>query len=245
MYTHYIQHVKNIVNLNNLTTFKSNAAYREILEHCSQAFGNQYYDILRNEFGMTNDVILNFCQKNDAIGNPVKCTIGELSVPVSPASVLYMQHAALTLNHIQELGLSRVNIVEVGCGYGGYLLALDYLSAMYDIHIESYTCIDLDVVCKLQMQYLSNFEVSFPVHFQDASEYGKSVKADNLFFVSIYCFSEIDRIHQQGYLTHLIPKASHGLMIWNMKPFFDIGKEIVYKGDERPYTGPGNLLVLF
>lgn len=246
IYDSYISYVNSVVSSKDLSNFKSNKIYRGILEHCSQEFGKQFYSILRNEYNITDHTIEIFCSMNDSIGDPLKYKIGTLRMLVSPASVLYLQHASMTLRHMRSLNLSSVHMVEVGCGYGGYLLAMDYLSREYGIRIESYTCIDLDPVSNLQSMYLSNFKLSFPVTFQSASTYGKNVsEVSNLFFVSIYCFSEVSRSHQLGYMEHLIPKTSHGLIIWNMSPFFDIGKSILYKEPEVPCTGPGNLLVLF
>jgi hypothetical protein len=245
MYTKYIDFVEKTVTGGDLSSFKSSDIYRDILEHCSPKFGNMYYEMLRNQYGLSNETILTFCSLNDKLGSPIKYTIGSLPNPVSPASLLYLHHAMRTLDHIESLGLDDIDIVEVGCGYGGYAFALDYVSKLRGISIQSYSCIDLDAPLKLQELYINQCNLSFPVYFHSASTYGKNVTGNNLFFVSIYCFSEIEKHHQIGYIRSLLHKTPHGLLIWNHVPLFDIEKQLILVESETPCTGPGNLLVLF
>lgn len=245
MYSRYIDTVTRAVVSNDLSWFKSDPAYREILEHCSLHFGRIYYDILRTQYKLSDDTIFQFCALNDRVGNPVRYSIGTLEQPVSPASLLYLQHAMRTIDHMQSLSLDQVDIVEVGCGYGGFVLALSYVSKLRNLAIRSYACVDLDDPLQLQSLYLSKFDLPFPVSFHSASTYGRNVEGQNLFFVSIYCFSEIERAHQTGYIQTLLPKTSHGLLIWNHIPLFEFGKPILLAEPETPCTGPGNLLVLF
>lgn len=245
MYDRYIEFVRRVVASGDLSSFKSNPIYREILEHCSPEFGRTYYQLLRDQYGLSDDVILEFCRLNDRLGSPVKYALGTLDVPVSPASLLYLQHAMRTMDHLQFLQLQDVDIVEVGCGYGGYGLALNYVSKIRNVRIRSYNCVDLDEPKGLQELYLNHHELSFPVYFHSASTYGQSVSGSNLFFVSIYCFSEIEKRHQLGYIEHLLPKTNHGFLIWNHVPLFEFGKYVMLAEPEVPRTGPGNLLVLF
>jgi hypothetical protein len=245
MYAKYVEFVERTVGSGDLSSFKSSPIYREILEHCSPEFGRTYYSMLRNQYGLSDETILAFCNLNDKVGSPVKYTIGNLSTPVSPASLLYLQHAMRTLDHMESLQLNDVDIVEVGCGYGGYAYALDYTSKLRGIRIRSYNCVDLDGPLRLQELYTNQCNLSFPIQFHSASTYGKNISGTNLFFVSIYCFSEIEKQHQLGYIQHLLPKTTHGLLLWNHIPLFQFGKQYTLVEPETPCTGPGNLLVLF
>lgn len=245
MYKRYTDLVHRVVTSGDISTFKSEPAYREILEHCSPQFGRVYYDLLRTTYGLSDDTISTFCTMNDQIGSPVRHSIGNLKTPVSPASLLYLYHAMITLDHLVSRAMNRHDIVEVGCGYGGLILALDYASKLRSIPIHSYACVDLDAPLRLQSLYLSSFDISFPITFHSATTYGGTVPGRSLFLVSIYCFSEIEREHQRGYIRTLFPNVSHGLLLWNHVPLFDFGKPILLAEPEVPCTGPGNLLVLF
>ena len=245
MYQHYIEYVEYVVKSNNINNFKSNNVYRDILEHVSEELGQQYYKKLITTHNIKKDVIENFCLYNDKIGSPVKYSIGDLSFPVSPTSLRYLDHAIHTLNHIKALNLKTINIVEIGCGYGGLLLALDYMSKLYNVKIDSYSCIDLDIITKLQTLYISNYNISFPVTFHSASTFGKTVKNDNLFLVSMYCFSEIETVNQKGYIENIIKRINNGIIMWNHCDIFDFGKKIISIQYEEPLTGNNNKLVLF
>jgi hypothetical protein len=245
MYQHYIDYVESIVKSNHLDNFKSNNIYRDILEHVSHSIGEEYYRLLITKHNLDKNLIEKFCLENDKLGSPVKYVIGDLSFPVSPTSLRYLDHAVHTLNYIQTLKLQTVNIVEIGCGYGGLLLALDYMSKLYGITINSYSCIDIDVVTKLQSLYISNYDISFPVTFHSASTFGHSVKNDNLFLISMYCFSEIETVNQQRYIETIMKRISNGIIMWNHCDIFDFGKKIISIEDEKPLTGHNNKLVLF
>jgi len=207
--------------------------------------GLQYYNVLRTTHNINRNIIEDFCSQNDKIGSPVKYSISDMSFPVSPTSLRYIDHAVKTLNHIQSIGLNSVNIVEVGCGYGGLLLAIDYMSKLRGITIASYSCVDIDSVTSLQELYLSNYNLSFPVTFHSASTFGNSVAGNNLFLVSMYCFSEIEPENQKGYIKNLIPHVKNGIFMWNHCDVFDFGKPILSIQDEQPLTGRNNKLVLF
>jgi hypothetical protein len=245
MYTEYIKFVDSITASGDISSFKSNPIYREILEHVSPEIGHMYYTILKNRYLLSDDAIRSFCQRNDSVGTPIKYTIATLAIPVSPTSLRYLEHAMRTIDHIQSLSIDNVDIVEVGCGYGGYALALDYASRIRNILIRSYTFIDLDEPLRLQARYIDTFEVSFPVRFHSASTYGADIREGSMFLISMYCFSEIDKVHQIGYLKHLFPKIHHGILMWNHISLFDFGKPVILAEPEIPLTGPGNLVVLF
>lgn len=245
MYDLYIRFLREVITKGDISTFKSNTAYREILEHCSVKFGIQYYNLLQTRYGLSNETIEAFCTLNDSVGTPIKHKIGSLNTTVSPASLLYLYHAMITLDHLLSVNVQSNDIVEVGCGYGGYIVAIDFASKLRNIAVRNYTCVDLDEPIELQKLYLRRFNISFPVEFHSASTYGKNIYGENLFLVSIYCFSEIEKLHQIGYIKNLFPKISHGIMIWNHVPIFDFGKKPILIETETPCTGPGNKLVLF
>lgn len=245
MYAPYADYVRSIVSTRDISTFKSNPKYTYMLEHVLPSSGKEYYTILRNDYSLSDETISSFCTKNDAIGSPIRCMIGSLPHPVSPTSLRYLVHASTILDHLVSHTNDTRDIVELGCGYGGLALALDFVSTLRSIPISSYTCVDLDAPLALQKLYLQNFTLSFPIDFHSASTYGAGITKQNMFFVSMYCFSEIETEHQIGYIRRLLPKVSHGVMLWNMIPVFDFGKTITCIDTERPLTAVGNKIVLF
>ena len=224
-----------------LDSFKRHPCYTQVLEHVTPALGMEYFNILKSECGMPDSSIIEFCLLNDRIGNPNKQFIHKLSCEVSGTSLRYLYHAWLVLKHM-EPGSS---IVEIGCGYGGLCIAIDYLSKQTQRPVSSYVCIDLDEAISLQKRYLANFQLSFPVSFHSSSTYGSDIVGSNYFLVSNYCFSEIPAIHQRKYIKTLFPKISHGFITWNHIPLYDFGKPILSTEVERPLTGSTNLFITF
>jgi hypothetical protein len=238
LYAEYDDCTKAICNSGNLSNFKSSQKFVFMLEHVPQDQGGQYYECLKPIF--SNNIITAFCNKNDSIGSPIKHYINGLNSNVSPSSLRYLYHAYLSLKHIQTLNLSSIDIVEVGCGYGGLCLAIDYVSNNMNININSYACIDLENPLRLQQRYIETVGTHFPVRFHSAFTFGSDISGTNNFLISNYCFSEIGDENRQKYIEILIPKVSHGFMTWNAIPLFNFGKEFIKVEDENPQTGPAH-----
>lgn len=243
-YTPYIEFTQKILLDETLfSTFKQNPSYTEMLEHVNFPQGCKYLQCMCNLFEITEKEIEDFCALNDKVGEP---TLYEYSstLTCSPTSLRYIFHSLLILQHMKGLGLSKVSIVEVGCGYGGLFLALQHFAPKFGIHILHYACIDLQPAIDLQKKYISKHTIPIPITFHDASQFGKDVEGDDLFLVSTYCFSEISDAFQAKYREYLFPKCSHGFIAWNMIDVYDIGKSIRVE-DEIPVTGPKNKFVYF
>lgn len=139
--------------------------------------------------------------------------------------------------------MTKINLIEIGAGYGGLALAISHFCKNFGINIESYDIIDLDVISQLQKMYLSNFDLNFPINVHDAALFGSDLNLDKYFLISNYCFSEIDKKLQEKYIEILFQKVNHGFFVWNAIPLYDIGKQIITES-ERPETG-NNLFVKF
>lgn len=230
MYSNYIEYLKTLQSIE--TPFKQNPNYTYVLEHVSQALGQQYFDLLQEESSLTVEKIVDFCRRNDRIGQPIKYTIHGLPIDVSPTSLRYLYHAWLILQHMNDIDA----YVEIGGGYGGLCFALDFL----DAPIKTYHLIDIPEAISLQRLYLEANPVRYEVVFHSnlpsiRGEYG---------LISNYCFSEIDGNSQTRYLRGVFPNAVRGFLVWNHIPLFDIGKQVTVE-PERPMTGPGNSFVRF
>ena len=228
--------------LTNLDNFKSNPIFQITLEHISSDQGKEYlYQILTKTSLNTVDII-NYCNKNDKYGNSEKYNFGFITT--SPTNLRYIFHAHLILKHINSIGLNNVNIVEVGCGYGGLCLAIDHFKNKYNVTINSYNLVDLPAVSKLQKMYLSEYNLDFNVDFYSALEYGSTIPYTDMFLISNYAFSEISEDNQEKYVKILFPKVKNGFMVWNTSLFYDFG--LPYKDEmEYPLTGPVNKYLYF
>lgn len=231
MYNSYTRVLSQITSRD--SPFKSNPEYMGILEHVSQGFGEQYLQLLRNEFHMTNEKIVSFCDMNDSFGSPIRYSVGNLEKQVSPTSLRYLYHASLILRHA---GTSR-RFVEVGGGYGGLYLAMTFLS---ERPIEEYHIVDLDEALNLQKLVLSEHSI---VRYHSYKTFGSEVP-DGCFFISNYCFSEIQSDYRDKYASSLIPRCDKGFLAWNMINPYDFGKRITIE-IERPLTFTGNYFVYF
>jgi hypothetical protein len=233
-YDTYHQYVKSIAN--DLSNFKIHPGYTDVLEHVSFQQGQEYLKYI-SKFNLTDEQIYDFCKKNDSLGNPIK-----YHYPfgyVSPSSLRYILHSLLILEHIKNLNINNIKIVEVGGGYGGLCLAINHFSKLYNITFD-YTIIDLEYVSKLQSNYLAQHFVSVKC----IEPYGESLEGE-YFLISNYCFSEIDKDSQNKYISLLFPKVKHGFIIWNMMEdpyYFGFKCDIL---EEYPQTGIKNKYVYF
>jgi hypothetical protein len=230
LYNTFCNYVRTITDLHD---FKSHPSFTYVLEHVSFEYGSEYLRYIKYLTPFTNEDIINYCNKNDKYGSGIKYDYG--IVVTSPTNLRYILHAYLILKHITELGRSRINIAEIGCGYGGLCLAIEHFSKIMNVTIDNYYLVDLPDIINLQKRYLGNFSLSFKTHFHNALQYGSDIENNDLFLVSNYCFSEISDNNQKRYIEQLFPKVSHGFMAWNFIPVYNFGFNYRQE-DEYPNT---------
>jgi len=242
IYLDYSIYVKTLVATKDLSTFKSNPIYTYMLEHVSQEQGQQYYNLIKKEFNTPDMIILEFCNLNDRIGNPnqFEYSFGKCS----PTSLRYIYHTLLTIAYINQLNQKSIKIIEIGGGYGGLAYALNYFSCFFGITIESYHMIDLSDPVSLQEIYLNKVSDISKFKFYNAENYGKEIEGDNFFLLSTYSLGEIAVERQIQYFNTLLPKVSHGFLVWNNLPYVDFGR-VTKQEVERPLTGPHNQFIYF
>jgi len=237
-YSKFDEYNKKIISNNDLLNFKRHPDFTYMLEHVIESVGEEYLKLLLPILSI--DDIIYFCSINDSIGNPKMYIYKNLEC--SSTSLRYLYHAYLCLNHFKTTKLH--DIVEIGGGYGGLCLAINYLSKKMNINISSYTIIDLPHVSKLQNLYLSKFDISFNYECITSELFGKNITKNNLFLISNYSFSEILPELQKKYIENLFPKVLHGFITWNHVPVFDFG--YTYSEElEVPLTSPMNKFIRF
>jgi hypothetical protein len=255
MYNNYTNYLKNIVDDEDKLSksqFKSNKHYRGILEHVSYELGIKYLELIQNEFiNIKYDNILDFVSLNDKYGNPelFNYSFMNKNIICSPTTLRYVYHALTILNYYKNTECK--NIVEVGCGYGGLCLAISFFSKVLNIKINDYNIIDLPEPCKLIKGYLNLHKNSIhtTIKIHSAETYGENITNENLFFISNYCYTEIDKVYNTMYSTILLPKTTNGFITWQNggnKGIYPIekcseltGKEIINVIEEKPQTDAG------
>lgn len=237
LYQRYATYTSSVVDTDEFARFKSNENYIYMLEHVNLVQGKQYLGLIQRETKISDQDIRAFAALNDAVGSPKQesFTVGVLS----PSNLRYLFQAHLILTHMKDLGELTPRIVEVGGGYGGLCLAINFLCERYGVKPQSYTIIDLEAASKLQARYMREFSLSYPTEFVTSDTYGKDIPYTGMYVISNYCFSEISKEHQKGYEKTLFPKVTHGFMAWNFIPVFDFGFRTKVE-TEYPMTGGSN-----
>ena len=263
MYDEYINYLKQIdyTNIKDCG-FKSDTKYRSILEHVSYELGQKYLDLILSEFDDTgHDDIFEFITINDRYGSPQRY---EYVIPLSPnnsnnnndvqrivsspTTLRYIYHALVILRHYSNTQCE--NMVEVGCGYGGLCLAIQYFSKIKNIKINNYNLIDLPEVGNLIAAYLAlNMGNTYSnLNITSAYTYGKEISNTKLFFISNYCYTELDVTHNTMYSKILLPTTDHGFIIWQNggnRGSYPIGDcdeitgKITNRVEEKPQTDAG------
>ncbi|NCA20559.1 MAG: hypothetical protein EBS86_05425 [Crocinitomicaceae bacterium] len=246
IYDNYASFVENITGENiTISGFKSNARYTYMLEHVSKNQGEEYLRLVENEYSNIEfSNVLEFLKMNDTYGSPVLFEYTNkngITFKCSSTSLRYVYQSLVILKHYVKTPQS-MSIVEVGCGYGGLFLAIQFFSRLQSIVIPHYYFVDLDPVGKLVGNYLNlhktNISVEYSIH--SASLYGIDISDSNLFLVSNYCFTEIENSHRNNYISTLIPKCISGFIIWQTCAC-DIATAdsfitVKYIEEERPQT---------
>lgn len=242
IYKLYSDYVKTVCDTGDLSSFKSNPCYTYMLEHVSPEVGQKYLDCILKHTSITRNDIQEFADKNDRIGNTTRIMYD--TIVASPTSLRYIYFAHLILTHLKAKQLPTYNLVEIGGGYGGLFLAVDFLHKRYDMNIESYTIIDLTEPGRLQQAYLSKHTTQIPYYTADASTYGSTLYRENQCLISTYSFSEISPDYQLNYINYLFPRIKHGFIAWNNIPTYYFGFHI-QEEEENPKTGAFNKFVYF
>jgi hypothetical protein len=217
IYDEYIGYL-NDLDINNLhnNDFKSNSIYNGVLEHVSFDLGVKYANLIENEYSINYEDILGFVEINDRYGKPnkEKFLYKNKIISSSPTTLRYIYQALLILDHYKETACE--NMVEVGCGYGGLMLAINYFSQKNGIVVKNYHIVDLPEVCRLIHKYssLNSENIHTNLSFHENDTYGKNIKDNNLFFISNYCYTEVNKTHNAQYSSVLISKTNNGFIVW-------------------------------
>ena len=217
--------------------FKSNAQYRQILEHVSRKYGRKYWEVIQNHKTLNSRMLTflgtDFC-------SPFRYTYRGLG-RVSSTNLRYMKISC----DLESLFGSSENfdIVELGIGYGGQIASINEMNGF-----RSYLPVDLPLVLDLFHKYIRNF---YPEILRKVKE-----DTDNIdLLISNYAFSELSRDVQNKYLSDYVLRSKRGYVIFNkiIDDKFDsmTSEEFVNRVPgaveirEYPQTFVGNTLIVW
>lgn len=196
-------------------SFKSDPGYREVLEHTPVEFAEAMRTWSMQALpGLNVDHVRSLCWLNDSIGKPVQAQIAELGT-FAPSNMRYLCHAIKVWKHIDTLRLSRVNVVEIGGGYGGLAFWIRGICHYFRTDVARYAMFDLRDVSKLQQKVLAALEVDAFALDGTRSDTRWETFGTPSFGVSMYAFSEFDQATRDWYAERVLKQCGHGLMVWN------------------------------
>jgi hypothetical protein len=230
----------------NMTNWKQHPHVFNMLEHLPEWIGKQYLQKLKND-EIELSLIQEISNLNDVDGsNCVTFEIDDQKVQISPTTIRYLSHAIDILNLLNKNNISMISMVEIGAGYGGLALILNYLSRKqkYNVKIKKYYIYDLPSVQNLQKYYLKrhNFLDGF-VEWKDSSTFGSDLKECNeIFLISNYALSEMNMEYRKKYLENILPMTNGAYMLWNSQDMEGLPFKRVEK-EENPKTGEYNKII--
>lgn len=221
--------------------FKSEVAYRTILEHVGFVNGLRYLHIL-NKRGV--DLPTSFLGTHSNIGDPELYTFRGLG-KISPSLLRYFKVAS----DFDELfpKWRDMEIVELGIGYGGQIAVLKQWG-----HRREYLGLDLKPVVKLAEKYLRTSSRLSGYLLQGPDQELPHRKGHH--FVSNYAFSELTPEIQEHYYLKVIASSKSGYVSWNNLSESSLGGISLDSFTERvegrvikesPLTHPNNCVVVW
>ena len=226
--------------------FRTHPAYTFVLEHVSREQGRLYIDAI----SATNPSLLTSYDKfkvNDRIGNPALSNYEGVG-DTSPTTLRYVKVLSDLMMDFESL--EGMNIVEIGCGYGGQSVIIDK-----KFKINKYIFVDLPEVLPLIHRYVKDCNVRFDSMFIDgnAATTLQDLKLDLV--ISNYAFSECHTEIQKKYINLILahcPKGyltindnggSFGVESYGYNELTDLVPHKMTKKAEDPQTGDGNYIL--
>lgn len=223
-------------------TFKSDPAYRQILEHVTPEQGLEYLALAESSPRWSARMRVRAAEialENDRLGQPVRSRFDALGIFCSPTNMRYLWHSFQILDWLDALGLKTVNVVEIGGGYGGLAL---WLTRLAPTTIKTHTIIDLREAGDIQVAYANELNIPLRAATPVAASL---VVPDGGFLISAYAFSEFSPEVRDHYQQSVIRHCAHGWLLWNLGPVYPFTDHVYEVADETPLTGQGNKVVRF
>ncbi|MDR1507841.1 MAG: putative sugar O-methyltransferase [Treponema sp.] len=210
------------------SNFRQNSIYREILEHVTPQLGREYLAAINDcRPGLLKDI--EKIKENDIYGNPDLVEY-ESTGKICPSTLRYTKVLADLLNLFDSL--DKLNIVEIGVGYGGQCRVINSITSP-----KEYTLVDIKPALLLSQCYLDGFVLPSVMKYKTMNELKKN-QYDLV--ISNYAFTELPRKIQDVYLDKIILNSNCGYITYN-----DISPEYFqsYKKDELLKLIPNSFII--
>lgn len=235
MYEKYLEVCRKAVEDENVfKTFRRNPDYNVILEHVGYQQGKEYLKecnpILIRQF-------LNKFATSEQFGGPATYLYGETNF--SPTTLRYVKVLSDLIIYFLPLNL---NIVEIGCGYGGQCKIIHDL-----FKPKSYTLIDFPEVLSLASKWLANFKI---IPILRSLTVAEQINYD--LCISNYAFTEFTRPYQEFYAENVLKHSTMGYITCNflgrpgafsVQEILDLMNGKMY--EEKPKTGNNNAIYIW
>jgi hypothetical protein len=248
-----------VLDDNAFATFRREPEIIDMLEHVRMDDAQIFAEMIRNIASEQNLTIpWKKVEQNDAVGGAARhpFEFQGTTVQLSTTSVRYVYFALLALQQMKDAGMSTVNIVEIGGGYGGQCAVTNKLAPLFAVDVASYTILDLSHVSDLQRSFLQtqgDVDMSCMVLTQVSQPNLRQTLHHESFLFSAYAYSEISRLNQLVYNRLLEGFIDSGFVLWNshlgpLPGFFSMISKSAAEVDiqrEYPLTGASNFLYRF
>lgn len=187
---------------NMFATFRRHPVLLEIWEHVNEQQGKQYYDIIsQHPYG---DAMLWRAKDNDHYGNPKTYDYGYYRT-LSPTTLRYVK-VALDLYDMVGENLFKMNIAEIGGGYGGQAVVINTTG--------DYCIYDLPEPCSLIGRYTKSILPNSNIYCINTLRHMKDNTKYDL-VISNYAWSELTKDVQNDYYNNIISNCDFGYITCN------------------------------
>lgn len=199
--------LKAALDFREFKTFRRHPKYTGVVETVSKNLAQEYLDIIKKKYCLKNNEILEIIEPLQNLGMPKKFFLKGFDTPLSALALRYLM-VGLNINE-KIKNYDGIDIVEIGCGFGGQALILNKL-----LKIKSYTFIDIWQVNILIKRFLHDSFFDKPYSLLTLNDLKSENKNWDL-LISNYAFSELPLKIQKIYFENVISKSKEGYMLMN------------------------------
>jgi len=236
------------INESNISYFRGNTYFKSIVENVNSRFGLEYYKLLKNNYSdLLNKIDWKKIELLANIGNPIssKYTFNNNEYMLSHTIMRYLLFTMNIFSHIKnKTDINKLNIIEIGGGFGFQAVLMYELSNLFNIEVEKYTILDLKSVCNLQTNFIKQCNKINNIdylNFESTNYEDFKLDSNSNFVISNYALGELNSHWQNLYVKNILSKINHGYLCWNFSPknpkihsYFN--SKPVIKEEEEPQT---------
>jgi len=217
-YTEFLQECEEICSDDEkFKIFRRMRSCMGVIENVTHKFGIEMINECKKTANISNYPWETF-QQNEKVGLPYTCDFKDQlyfldDCEFSPTTFRFINNGTNIIQHLRNLNLKTVRIIEIGGGYGAQAVILLELAKTFNLNIEDYCIIDLEEVTYLQNKYLTAVKKEKDVECLTIEELNLDKNFN--FLISNYAFGEFNDHWKNLYIDRVIKRIAHGYLIWN------------------------------